>query len=104
TKQKRENLWRMAIFVTLAALAIQHVRNQSLYFASLPLLFPPIRIPRFAAIVAVAPLVWAWVHADHFTGIDSERFPVRAVASLQRSGLQGNIYNVDQFGGYLEWI
>ncbi len=102
--RKGTSLWRLAIFVILAALAIQHVRNQSLYFAALPLLFPPVRLPRAAAVLAIAPLAWVCAHADHFTGIDSERFPVRAVAQLQRSGLPGNIYNVDQFGGYLEWI
>src|SRR5207245_405715 len=64
TPQKRENLWRLAIFVILATIAIQHVRNQSLYFASLPLLLPPIRIPRLAAIVAIVPIAWAYAHAE----------------------------------------
>ncbi|HEY6842864.1 MAG TPA: hypothetical protein VI391_01760 [Thermoanaerobaculia bacterium] len=104
SKQKRESIWRLLIFGILAALAIEHVRNQGLYFAALPLLFAPIRVPRYAAIIAIAPMAWVYAHADHATGIDPERFPLRAVAQLQRSGLQGNIYNVDQFGGYLEWI
>src|SRR5439155_8616430 len=68
-----------------------------------PLLFPPIRIPRATAILAIAPFAWVYAHTDHHTGIDAERFPVRALTQLQRSGLKGNIYNVDQFGGYLEW-
>jgi len=101
--RKRQFLWRAEVFVILAILAFQHVRNQSLYFAALPLLFPPIRIPRATAILAIAPFAWVYAHTDHHTGIDAERFPVRAVAQLQRSGLPGNIYNVDQFGGYLEW-
>jgi len=101
--KRRENLWRLAIFAILIVIAIDHVRNQSLYFAALPLLFPPVKLPRWTAVMAIAPIAWVYAHADHFTGIDPERFPVRAVAQLQRTGLQGNIYNVDQFGGYLEW-
>ena len=102
--KRRENSWRLAIFAILVVIAIEHVRNQSLYFAALPFLFPPVRLPRWIAVVAIAPIAWVYVHADHITGVDAERFPVRAVAQLQRSGLQGNIYNADQFGGYLEWM
>lgn len=101
TKEKK--WWQIAIFVVLAALAIEHVRNQGLYFAALPLLFPAIRLPRYVAVIAIAPIAWLFAHAGFSTGIDAERFPVHAVAQLQRTGLQGNIYNVDQFGGYLEW-
>jgi hypothetical protein len=106
SREKRQHLWRFAIFVLLIVLAIQHVRNQSLYFAALPLLVVPVaRLPRNATIacaaLAVAPIAWAFAHSDHFTGIDAERFPVRAVSHLR---LPGNIYNVDQFGGYLEWV
>ncbi|HKO02395.1 MAG TPA: hypothetical protein VJ032_11910, partial [Thermoanaerobaculia bacterium] len=36
SKEKWKSAWRAAIFVVLAVLAIQHVRNQSLYFAALP--------------------------------------------------------------------
>ncbi|HJT16717.1 MAG TPA: hypothetical protein VJ853_04990, partial [Thermoanaerobaculia bacterium] len=103
SKEKRENLWRLLIFGVLAALAIEHVRNQGLYFAALPLLFAPIAVPRYAAVIAIAPLAWVYAHAGYSTGIDAEHFPVHAVAQLQRTGLQGNIYNADQFGGYLEW-
>src|SRR5207245_5023746 len=53
------------------------------------------------AVTAILPIGWAYGHSDHATGVDAERFPVRAVAHLQ---LPGNIYNVDQFGGYLEWV
>jgi len=104
TKQKRDALWRVAVFAILALLAIEHVRNQGLYFAAMPLLFPNARLPRYAAILAIAPIAWVCAHADHFTGIDAAHFPVRTVARLQQSGLQGNIYNADQFGGYLEWV
>ena len=104
SKKRRENLWRLAIFAFLTALAIQHVRNQGLYFAALPLLLPPVRLPQWMAVCALSPVWWVFVQSEHFTGVDGERFPVRAVAQLQRTGLPGNIYNVDQFGGYLEWI
>jgi hypothetical protein len=96
------------VFMLLAALAIQHVRNQGLYFAALPLFVPalgPLSRYRVAiAALAVVPLVWVLAHQDRRVGIDDIRFPVRAVARLQATGLPGNIYNVDQFGGYLEWV
>jgi hypothetical protein len=106
SREKRQHLWRFAIYLLLAGLAIQHVRNQSLYFAALPILVVPIAaIPRKAAvacaIAALVPIGWVFAHGDHTTGVDAERFPVRAVSRLH---LPGNIYNVDQFGGYLEWV
>lgn len=104
SQRKREDLWRLVIFAGLAALAIQHVRNQSLYFAALPLVFPRIRVPQLLAVLAVVPIGWVYAQADHHPGVDAERFPVRAIAALQRTNLRGNIYNVDQFGGYLEWM
>jgi hypothetical protein len=104
--EKRSHLWRFAIYILLAGLAIQHVRNQSLYFAALPLLIVPIpAMPRKAAIAcaiaALVPIGWVFAHSDHAAGVDAERFPVRAVSRLH---LPGNIYNADQFGGYLEWV
>jgi uncharacterized membrane protein (UPF0136 family) len=107
--EKRRNAWRIVVFAILVALAIQHVRNQSLYFVGLPLLFPPVpRLPRnitaALALLAIFPIAWVYAHSDHTTGVDSERFPVRAVARLRASNLPGTIYNVDQFGGYLEWV
>ncbi len=106
SSHKGRYAWRLLIFAMLVALAIQHVRNQGLYFAALPLLFTP--IPRWSrnvsaafAVCSLIPLGWVYLHSDHALDVDSERFPVRAVARLQ---LPGNIYNVDQFGGYLEWI
>jgi uncharacterized membrane protein (UPF0136 family) len=107
--EKRGNAWRMVVFAILVALAIQHVRNQGLYFAGLPLFFPrvpqlPKKITAAAALLAIFPIAWVYAHSDRTIGVDSERFPVRAVARLQASNLRGNIYNVDQFGGYLEWV
>jgi hypothetical protein len=55
----------------------------------------------------MAPLViiaLVGVTTPHALGIDDDRFPVRAVATLQRSPFQrGNVYNPDQFGGFLIW-
>ncbi|HEV7428591.1 MAG TPA: hypothetical protein VGQ46_19720 [Thermoanaerobaculia bacterium] len=105
---KRANAWRFVIFVLLAALAIRYVRNQGLYFAALPLLVPPVgnfsrRVSNVIAACALIPLAWAFQHDVHRPGIDVERFPTRAVAALRSYNLAGNIYNVDQFGGLLEW-
>ena len=109
SRQKRSDAWRFVVFAVLAALAMQHVRNQGLYFAALPLLVPaiaPLSRNRSItiAMIAVVPLAWVLVHGDRRVGIDDTRFPVRAVGRMQAAGLPGNIYNADQFGGYLEWV
>src|SRR3954453_5527024 len=107
-REKRANAWRFAIFVLLSALAIRYVRNQGLYFAALPLLVPPVgnfsrRVSNAIAACALIPLAWAFQHDVHRAGVDDERFPMRAVAALRSYNLAGNIYNVDQFGGLIEW-
>ena len=107
-KEKRANAWRLVIFALLAALAIRYVRNQGLFFAALPLLAPPIgnfsrRVSNAIAACALLPLAWVFQHNVHRPGIDDERFPTRAVAALRSYNLPGNIYNVDQFGGLIEW-
>ena len=102
--RKRGNLWRFGVFAMLLVLAIQHVRNQGLYFAALPLLVPPIRLKHAAfALAAIVPVGWAFAQETHHLGVDDERLPLRAVAALRSSQLAGNIYNADQFGGLLEW-
>jgi hypothetical protein len=106
-RPKREDLWRIAIFVGLALLAVRHVRNQGLYFAALPLLIPPMLLPKkiSAALAAAAIVPFAFaMRGERGAGVDDKRFPVRAVARLKSAGLEGNFYNVDQFGGYLEWV
>jgi hypothetical protein len=101
---KRANVWRMGMFVMLLVLAIQHVRNQGLYFAALPLLVPPVRFRHVAfALAAIVPVGCAFAQQTHRLGVDDERFPIRAVAALKSTQLPGNIYNADQFGGLLEW-
>jgi hypothetical protein len=108
SREKRASVWRFVIFALLAGLAIRYVRNQGLYFAALPLLIPNIgnvsrRVSTALAACALIPLVWAFQHDVHRPGIDEERFPVRAVTALRSYTLPGNIYNVDQFGGLIEW-
>ncbi|MCU1350688.1 MAG: hypothetical protein JWO56_3718 [Acidobacteria bacterium] len=109
TADRRGQLWRIALLAILAVLAVRHVRNQGLYFAALPLLVTPfvarplarrsqLAIGAAACIVLVA----AFVH-DRHGGVDPHRFPVQAVARLKAARLRGNIYNPDQFGGYLIW-
>jgi hypothetical protein len=105
---KRANAWRFAVFAMLAMISVRYVRNQGLYFAALPLLLPPLgkisrRVAMVLAVSAILPLAWAFQHDVHRLGVDDERFPMRAVAALQSYKLDGSIYNVDQFGGLLEW-
>jgi hypothetical protein len=106
--EKRTHVWRFVLFAGFAFLAVRYVRNQCFFFAALPLLLPPLpRVPRNVsagfAIAAIVPIAWVLQAQDHSPGVDDERFPVRAVARLAAAKLPGNIYNVDQFGGYLEF-
>lgn len=106
-RPKREDLWRIAIFIALGTLSMRHVRNQGLYFAALPLLIPPLRLrPKVSmalAAIAVVPFAFA-MSSDRQLGVDDKRFPVRAIARIKSANLKGHFYNVDQFGGYLEWV
>jgi hypothetical protein len=106
-RDKREHIWRGLIFCALAWLAVRHVRNQPLFFCALPLLVAPLgrrEIPRFAQIAAAAlAILGVALATSHERGIDRDRFPAIAVARLQASGLRGNLYNPDQFGGFLIW-
>jgi len=96
--------WRALLLAGFAFLAIRHVRNQGLFFAAFPLLMPRFEIRRVITIsAAAAAIALAAIAADHRLGIAPERFPVQAVARLQATGLPGNIYNPDQFGGFLIW-
>ncbi len=103
---RRVELWRFTAFALLALLAVRYVRNQPLFFAAAPLLLAPLlpkRAPRAVALLAIVPIGLAFVRTDHTPGIDAHRFPVRSAARLKASGLQGNVYDADQFGGYLIW-
>ena len=102
---KRAHLWRVALLVLFSFLAVRHVRNQVLFFAAFPLLVAPMvrRMPRALAYVTAAiAMTFVLFTTDHRAGIAPERFPVQAVARLHATGFRGNIYNPDQFGGFLE--
>ncbi|HJQ40397.1 MAG TPA: hypothetical protein VKB93_24900 [Thermoanaerobaculia bacterium] len=93
---------QMVLGLLLAYLAIAHVRNQPLWFAAFPLLVDWRFGSRVLESMAAAALViFVAVRSDHRLGFPPERFPIAAVAHLK--GLKGNIYNPDQFGGFLIW-
>ncbi len=106
-RDRREQLWRAAIFAVLAYLSIAHVRNQGLFFAAFPLLVAPMLRQEIAhrvmAVLAALPIVWAALRGDHSADIARPRFPIESVARLRQTNLAGNVYNPDQFGGYLVW-
>ncbi|HEX8254290.1 MAG TPA: hypothetical protein VF846_14190 [Thermoanaerobaculia bacterium] len=101
---KREDWGKALLFAGFAYLAIRHVRNQPLFFAAFPLLVPrfePRRALSYAASAAAILLVA--LTADHRLGVAPERFPLHAVAKLRAMNVAGNIYNPDQFGGFVIW-
>jgi hypothetical protein len=104
--RRHDDWWRVVLFAGFAWLALRHVRNQGLFYAALPLLIAP-SMPRLrASIASVATcvaIVLIAITGDHRLGIAPERFPVAAVERLKATGLRGNVYNPDQFGGYLIW-
>lgn len=96
--------WRLALLAMFAFLAVRHVRNQPLFFAAFPLLVPlPALRPALAYVASALAVLMVAMGTDHRLGVPPERFPIAAVARLQSTGLAGNIYNADQFGGYLIW-
>lgn len=107
-ENKRADIGRMLLFAMFAYLAVSHVRNQGLYFAAFPLLVAPMfrrTAPnRLLAAAAAAIVVAVALTTSHAAGVDVHRFPIRAVDALKRSPFnRGNVYNPDQFGGYLIW-
>lgn len=100
---QRKDVARFALFALLAYLAIAHVRNQGLFFAAFPLLCLP--IPKTPLKTAAATLLIAWTlyASPHHNGIAPHRFPIASVNRLMHTPFTGNIYNPDQFGGYLIW-
>jgi len=101
---KREEWWRALLFAGFAYLAIRHVRNQPLFFAAFPLLVPRFELRKqLAYATAAAAILLVAVTTDHRLGVAPERFPLEAVARLKATGLKGNIYNPDQFGGFVIW-
>jgi hypothetical protein len=103
-KRGESEWWRVALFAGFAFLALRHVRNQGLFYAAFPLLMPRFVLRRaFVYAGAAAAIVLVAFTGDHRLGIAPERFPLRAVARLRETRLQGNVYNPDQFGGFLIW-
>jgi hypothetical protein len=105
---RRSHVGHALLFAALAWLAIRHVRHQGLFYAALPLLTLPLvdrsRISRKVALLASALIVLAIAATTpHGAGPSQGRFPLAAVARLQAAGLKGNVYNPDQFGGFLIW-
>lgn len=101
---KRDEWWRALLFAGFAYLAIRHVRNQPLFFAAFPLLVPRFEVKKSIAYVAsAAAILLVAITADHRPGVAPERFPLEAVARLKATGFKGNIYNPDQFGGFVIW-
>ena len=59
---------------------------------------------RAVALLALLPIGWAYANGPHVAGIDGASLSGRARRSvIHVANLQGNIYNPDQFGGYLIW-
>ena len=102
---ERKNVGRFVLFALLAYLAVAHVRNQGLFFAAFPLLtLPIVRVPRVVlSMVAAALVIYVVIHGEHHDGIAPHRFPAASVTRLKATPFRGNIYNPDQFGGYLIW-
>jgi hypothetical protein len=108
TENWREHLWRILLFAAFAWLAARHVRHQTLFFAAFPMLVAPAvrreRIrPALAYGTAIAAVLFIAITTPHATGPAPSRFPIASVARLKATGLRGNVYNPDQFGGYLIW-
>ncbi|HET8772725.1 MAG TPA: hypothetical protein VFP80_02995 [Thermoanaerobaculia bacterium] len=95
---------RIALLALFALLAVRSVRNQPLFFAAFAML---VRLPKLRpALVygtSAAAIAIVGIATDHRPGVPPERFPIAAVAQLKASGLRGNVYNPDQFGGFLIW-
>ncbi|HKO55953.1 MAG TPA: hypothetical protein VJ276_08750 [Thermoanaerobaculia bacterium] len=101
SKDKREDLWRTLLLAVLAALAIRHVRNQGLWFAAFPMLAvgtDALKKPFVRWLVPI-PIVYVLITTPHTPVLAPHRFPVQAAEIVKP--LRGNIYDPDQFGGYL---
>ncbi|HET7712330.1 MAG TPA: hypothetical protein VFL80_10415 [Thermoanaerobaculia bacterium] len=109
SERKRSDMWRYILFAMFALMAVRSVRHQPLYFAALPMLIAPSfaaaagRRERLMIGVSGALIAMVALTTTHQAGVDDARFPLHATQRLKASGLRGNIYNPDQFGGLLIW-
>jgi hypothetical protein len=100
---------RLLIFLLMAILAIRFVRNHAFFYPALPLLIAPAlryssrRTTLWSAVAAVIIALSIFSRWTPGFAVDEQRFPVHASAVVERHALEGNIYNPDQFGGYLVW-
>ncbi|MGK2858588.1 MAG: hypothetical protein ACSLFQ_15410 [Thermoanaerobaculia bacterium] len=108
--KRRALLPRTIVLAFLALLAFRYVRNHGFFYAALPLLVAPalprlatLRLPLPAIAAAAIVALGVWKQGGIATGPDPAQFPVASVARLQALGLEGNVYNPDQLGGYLIW-
>jgi hypothetical protein len=106
-ERPRDHWWRIALACGFGYLAVSSVRHQPLWFAAMPILLAPAwrdTIRREIVLAASAAIVaFAAFTTPKGIGLAPSRFPVAATARLAATGLKGNIYNADQFGGYLIW-
>lgn len=109
-RKRGESRWaRLVVLLFFGALAIRYVRNHAFFYPVLPVLVAPsigtLR-PKWnlllGGLTAVV-VAFGFITQDPGLGIDLRRFPVRTVERLKASGLRGNVYTPDQFGGYLVW-
>ncbi|MBV9495980.1 MAG: hypothetical protein JOZ54_17165 [Acidobacteria bacterium] len=102
SKDKRRDLWPALLLAVFAALAIRSVRNQGLWFAAFPILTTPFENwkPILRWLVPI-PILWVAIATPHTNVLAPKRFPVNAAQLVKP--LPGNLYNPDQFGGYLIW-
>lgn len=102
------------LFVLLSVLAARWVRNHAFFFVLMPLLLSPMLAAfrlneqrrKLASIIAVAALVLSLsplLSQPPGIGADSDRYPSRAAKFIKSLQLKGNIFNADQFGGFLIW-
>ena len=109
--ERRREIASFVLFLFFGFLAFRHLRNQGFFFAAAPILLAPfcprhlpLRIrPILAATTAGLWLLTVVARLPIRTGVDRQLFPVDAVARLRSMNPAGNIYNPDQFGGYLIW-
>jgi len=110
--RRTERLPRILLLALFTLLALRSVRHQSLFYATWPLLAPALLegvenvrswFESGARWAAIGLTLFGFSKIELRPSIDPNLFPVRAVEQLERSGLAGNIFNADQFGGFLIW-
>lgn len=100
---------RLLLLVFLGALAVRYVRNHAFFYPALPVLLAPslgavaLRWDRILMFLSAVLIAVGFVRQEPGLGVAVEQFPVRSVELLEKTGLEGNVYTPDQFGGFLVW-